>query len=204
MQLKRRAIAPARRARADRSSAAAERTALVAQACRLIESAETSPSLDGLAASAGMSSFHFHRVFKAETGLTPKAYASAFRARRLRQELNAPNGVGHGCDLRRRLQFQQSILRSPPSKLLGMRARDYRAGGTGAVIRFAVGQCSLGAILVAQSQRGICAILLDDDPDALVRELQDQFPKAQLIGGEAEFEQLISQVVASSKRPRSA
>jgi AraC family transcriptional regulator, regulatory protein of adaptative response / methylated-DNA-[protein]-cysteine methyltransferase len=189
-----------RRARADQSSAAAERTALVAQACRLIESAETPPSLDGLAASAGMSSFHFHRVFKAETGLTPKAYASAFRARRLRQELNAPNGsvtdAIYGAGFNSNSRFYEAS-----EQLLGMRARDYRAGGTGAVIRFAVGQCSLGAILVAQSQRGICAILLDDDPDALVRELQDQFPKAQLIGGEAEFEQLIARVVGFIEAP---
>jgi AraC family transcriptional regulator of adaptative response/methylated-DNA-[protein]-cysteine methyltransferase len=82
-----------------------------------------------------------------------------------------------------------------------MRARDYRAGGAGAVIRFAVGQCSLGAILVAQSQRGICAILLGDDPDQLVRDLQDQFPKAEIIGCDGDFEQLIAQVVGFIETP---
>ena len=76
-----------------------------------------------------------------------------------------------------------------------MRARDWRAGGAGVVIRFAVGQCSLGAILVAQSQRGICAILLGDDPDLLVRDLQDQFPKAEIIGCDGDFEQLVAEVV---------
>src|SRR5690606_30474924 len=83
----------------------------------------------------------------------------------------------------------------------GMPARDYRAGGAGAVIRFAVGQCSLGAILVAQSQRGICAILLGDDPDALVRDLQDQLPKAEFIGGDSEFEQLVAEVVGFIEAP---
>ncbi len=189
-----------RRSRADQTSAAAERAALAAQACRLIESSETPPNLDELAASAGMSSFHFHRVFKAETGLTPKAYASAFRARRLREELNAPNAsvteAIYGAGFNSNSRFYEAS-----DQLLGMRARDYQAGGTGAVIRFAVGQCSLGAILVVQSQRGICAILLDDDPDALVRDLQDQFPKAQLIGGDAEFEQLIAQVVGFIEAP---
>uniref|UniRef100_Q46S02 DNA-O6-methylguanine--protein-cysteine S-methyltransferase n=1 Tax=Cupriavidus pinatubonensis (strain JMP 134 / LMG 1197) TaxID=264198 RepID=Q46S02_CUPPJ len=92
-------------------------------------------------------------------------------------------------------------LPTASDQLLGMRARDYRAGGTGAVIHFAVGQCSLGAILVAQSQRGICAILLNDDPDALVRELQDQFPNAQLIGGDAGFENLVAQVVGFVEAP---
>ncbi len=86
-------------------------------------------------------------------------------------------------------------------QLLGMRARDYRAGGSGATIRFAVGQCALGAILVAQSQRGICAILLGDDPDRLVRDLQDQFPKAELIGSDGQFEQLIAQVVGFIEAP---
>jgi AraC family transcriptional regulator, regulatory protein of adaptative response / methylated-DNA-[protein]-cysteine methyltransferase len=189
-----------RRARGDRTTAAAERAAMVAQACRLIEAAETQPNLDELAGSVRMSSFHFHRVFKAETGLTPKAYASAYRARKLREELSAPNAsvtdAIYGAGFNSNSRFYEAS-----DQLLGMRARDYRAGGTGAVIRFAVGQCSLGAILVAQSQRGICAILLDDDPEVLVRDLQDLFPKAQLIGGDADFERLIALVVGFIEAP---
>ncbi|MBS0450035.1 MAG: bifunctional DNA-binding transcriptional regulator/O6-methylguanine-DNA methyltransferase Ada [Proteobacteria bacterium] len=189
-----------RRARGDQTAAAAERGALVAQACRLIETAETPPNLDELATQAGMSPFHFHRVFKAETGLTPKAYSSAFRARKLREELSTSEAsvtdAIYGAGFNSNSRFYETS-----AQLLGMRARDYRAGGTGAVIRFAVGQCSLGAILVAQSQRGICAILLGDDPDLLVRDLQDQFPKAQLIGGDAKFEQLIAQVVGFIEAP---
>jgi len=80
-----------RRARADQTSAAAERAALVARACRLIEASETPPQLDDLAIEVGMSPFHFHRLFKAETGLTPKAYSSAYRARKLREELSSPD-----------------------------------------------------------------------------------------------------------------
>lgn len=191
---------PSRRARGDQTSAAAERAVLVAQACRLIEAAETPPNLDELAAQAGMSSFHFHRVFKTETGLTPKAYSSAYRARKLREELSTQDAsvtdAIYGAGFNSNSRFYETS-----EQLLGMRARDYRAGGTGAVIRFAVGQCSLGAILVAQSQRGICAILLGDDPDLLVRDLQDQFPKAQLLGGDADFEQLIAQVVGFIEAP---
>jgi AraC family transcriptional regulator, regulatory protein of adaptative response / methylated-DNA-[protein]-cysteine methyltransferase len=189
-----------RRARADQTSAAADRAAVVAAACRLIESSETPPVLDELAARVGMSPFHFHRLFKAETGLTPKAYSSAYRARRLREELNAPKtsitDAIYGAGFNSNSRFYEAS-----DELLGMRARDYRAGGAGAVIRFAVGQCSLGAILVAQSQRGICAILLGDDPDALVRDLQDQFPKAEIIGRDGEFEQLIAQVVGFVEAP---
>lgn len=189
-----------RRAHADQTSAAAQRADVVARACRMIEDAETPPSLDALAAQARMSAYHFHRVFKAETGLTPKAYASAYRARKLREELSTPDAMVtdaiYGAGFNSNSRFYETS-----DQWLGMRAREYRAGGAGTVIRFAVGECSLGAILVAQSQRGICAILLDDDPDALVRELQDQFPKAQLIGGDQDFEQLVAQVVGLIEAP---
>lgn len=189
-----------RRPKADRTAAARARAALVAQACRLIETSETAPSLESLAMQAQMSPFHFHRVFKAETGLTPKAYATAYRGTRLRQQLAAADAsvtdAIYAAGFNSNSRFYETS-----DMLLGMRASDYRAGGSGAVIRFAVGQCSLGAILVAQSQRGICAILLGDDPDALVRNLQDQFPKAQLLGGDETFEQLVAQVVGFIEMP---
>jgi len=189
-----------RRASGDQTSAAAERAALVARACRLIEASETPPSLDDVAAEVGVSPFHFHRLFKAETGLTPKAYSSAYRARKLREELSSPDAsitnAIYDAGFNSNSRFYEAS-----EQLLGMRAREYRAGGTGAVIRFAVGQSSLGAILVAQSQRGICAILLGDDPDKLVRDLQDQFPKAEIIGCDGEFEQLIAQVVGFVEAP---
>jgi AraC family transcriptional regulator, regulatory protein of adaptative response / methylated-DNA-[protein]-cysteine methyltransferase len=86
-------------------------------------------------------------------------------------------------------------------QLLGMKPSDYKAGGTNTHIHFAVGQCSLGAILVAQSHRGVCAILLGDEPDALVRDLQDQFPKAELLGADPAFEQLVAQVVGFIEAP---
>jgi len=189
-----------RRAHGDQTSAAAERAALVARACRMIETSETPPQLDDVAAEVGMSPFHFHRLFKAETGLTPKAYSSAYRARKLREELSSPDAsitdAIYGAGFNSNSRFYEAA-----DDLLGMRARDYRAGGAGAVIRFAVGLCSLGSILVGQSQRGICAILLGDDPDKLVRDLQDQFPKAEIIGCDGEFEQLIAQVVGFIEAP---
>jgi len=151
--------------------------AVVTQACRLIESQGEMPDLDTLARSAGMSPSHFHRVFKAQTGLTPKAFASAHRARRLRAALNEP-GVSVTEAIYDAGFNASSRFYEHADRLLGMRARNYRNGGSGEVIRFAVAQCSLGAILVAQGERGICAIMMDDDPEVLVRDLQDQFPKA--------------------------
>ncbi|HWK71637.1 MAG TPA: bifunctional DNA-binding transcriptional regulator/O6-methylguanine-DNA methyltransferase Ada [Burkholderiaceae bacterium] len=190
---------PSRRAAADRTAAAAQRASIVAQACRRIENAEAPLGLDELAAWAGMSPFHFHRIFKAETGLTPKAYANAVRASRLRGELGTAGTV---TDAIYEAGFNSnSRFYEESAAILGMRPRDYRDGGQNASIRFAVGQCSLGAILVAQSQRGICAILLGNDPDLLVRDLQDQFPKARLTGGDEGFERLVAQVVGFIEAP---
>jgi len=139
------------RASGDQTAVAAQRAAVVAQACRLIESSETPPNLDGLAEEVGMSPFHFHRVFKAETGLTPKGYASAFRAHKLREELSEKGAkvtdAIYGAGFNSNSRFYAAS-----NGMLGMRARDYRAGGPNMQIRFAVGQCSLGAILVAQRQ----------------------------------------------------
>lgn len=189
-----------RRVGGDAGAAQARRAALVEQACRFIEAAQTPPALDTLAAQAGMSSYHFHRLFKAATGLTPKAYAQADRGQRLRHSLRTASASV--TDAIYSAGFESSSrFYETSNQLLGMAPSDYRAGGPGAVIRFAVGQCSLGAILVAQSQRGICAILLGDDANALVLDLQERFPKAQLLGGEPPFEQLVAQVVGFIEAP---
>ena len=82
-----------------------------------------------------------------------------------------------------------------------MTPTNFRSGGTGTSIRFAIGACSLGSILVAATAKGICAILLGDDPEALVRDLQDRFPKAQLVGGDPDFEQWVAKVVGFVEAP---
>ena len=190
---------PSKRASGDQTQLAAHHAQLVAEACRQIEQAETPPSLDALARRAGLSAFHFHRVFKAITGLTPKAYGSALRSRKVRDGLKGQHSVTdalYDAGFNSNSRFYESA-----DQLLGMKPSDYKAGGTNSEIRFAVGQCSLGAILVAQSQRGVCAILLGDDPDKLVRDLQDQFPKAELVGADRDFEQLIAQVVGFIEAP---
>jgi AraC family transcriptional regulator of adaptative response/methylated-DNA-[protein]-cysteine methyltransferase len=86
-------------------------------------------------------------------------------------------------------------------RMLGMTPTAYRAGGPSADIRFAVGECSLGSILVATSAKGVCAILLGDDPDALVRDLQDRFPRATFTGGDAAFEATVAKVVGLVEAP---
>jgi AraC family transcriptional regulator of adaptative response/methylated-DNA-[protein]-cysteine methyltransferase len=182
------------------SADAAARAALVAQACRWIEASETPPRLGELAERAGLPPSRFHRMFRAATGLTPRAYAAAHRAGRLREALRAPDAsitaAAYGAGFNASSRFYAAA-----DGLLGMPARDYRAGGRGASIRFAVGECALGAILVAQSQRGVCAILLGDDPDALAQDLQRRFPQAELRGGDAGFERLVARVVGFVEAP---
>jgi AraC family transcriptional regulator of adaptative response/methylated-DNA-[protein]-cysteine methyltransferase len=191
---------PCRRCRPDEAPRAGQQAALVAGLCRVIEAAEEAPTLDQLAQRAGLSAWHLHRLFKRVTGLTPRAYAAAHRAQRVRRELDEAGSVtaaiydaGYGSNGR---FYEES------NQVLGMTPTAWRGGGRDVQIRFAIGQCSLGAILVAQSGRGVCAIALGDDPEALVRELQDRFPRAQLIGGDAGFEQLVAQVVGFVEAPR--
>ena len=188
-----------KRAAADRTQVAAHHAQLVANACRHIEQAESPPSLEALSAQAGLSPFHFHRVFKAVTGLTPKGYVSAHRSRKVRDGLKGQHSVTdalYDAGFNSNSRFYESA-----NQVLGMTPSDYRAGGTNNEILFAVGQCSLGAILVAQSLRGVCAILLGDDPDTLVRDLQDQFPRANLVGADPSFERVIAQVVGFIEAP---
>jgi AraC family transcriptional regulator of adaptative response/methylated-DNA-[protein]-cysteine methyltransferase len=184
---------PCKRCRPDAPSLGDRRAALIADACRTIETAEAEPALRALARRAGLSQHHFHRIFKSVTGVTPKAYAAAHRRSRVRDALGKRPTVTEAIY---EAGFNSgSRFYASASELLGMTPSDFRDGGAHATIRFAVGECSLGAILVAASARGVCAIAIGDDPDALVRDLQDRFPRATLVGGDASFERVVAQVV---------
>lgn len=184
----------------DGSGLAEQHAAVIAEICRFIEAAEEAPQLEVLARKAGMSPFHFHRLFKSITGVTPRAYASAWRAERVRSELARPGtsvtSAIYGAGFNSNGRFYETS-----NEVLGMKPTDYRAGGTNTEIHFAIGECSLGAILVARSERGVCAILLGDNPDTLARDLQDRFPQASLIGGDAAFESLVAKVVGFVETP---
>ena len=167
--------------------------------CRLIENSETEPCLDELAHHAGLSIYYFHRIFKAVIRLTPKAYAAAHRTIRVRSELDRSTTVtaaiyDAGYNFNGRFY-------AASAQILGMTPSSYRAGGVNTEIGFAIGECSLGAILVAMSDRGVCAISMGDDPDALARDLQDRFPNVGLLGGHRDFEPFIAKVVGFVETP---
>ena len=190
---------PCKRCKPDGRSLEEENAVIVARACRLIEDSEETLSLSGLASTIGLSQSHLHRVFKSVTGLTPKAYATAHRGAKLRKGLVSSDSVteaiydaGYGSSSR---FYEKS------TGLLGMTPTQYRAGGLNEEIRFAVGESSLGAILVASSAKGVVAILLGNDPELLVRDLQDRFPRAKLIGADRDYESLVAQVVGLIEAP---
>ena len=184
---------PCRRCRPTEAPLDARRRQSVAAACRAIEASEVTPSLDELAAGAGVSRFHFHRLFKATTGVTPRAYALAHRAERVRRALTANARITDAI-------YDAGFGSAGPfyaaaDRTLGMTPSAFRAGGRGTRIRYGVGRCSLGSILVAASDRGVCAIWLGDDPDTLVGQLARHFPEASLAGPDDEFERWMTATV---------
>ncbi|MFV0382958.1 bifunctional DNA-binding transcriptional regulator/O6-methylguanine-DNA methyltransferase Ada [Paracoccus sp. (in: a-proteobacteria)] len=182
-------------------SAAEANASIIADACRIIQASEQLPKLDDLAARVGFSSHYFHRQFKAITGLTPRQWAAAHRARKVRARLqdnkNTVTRAIYDAGFNANSRFYETS-----DKVLGMTPTAFRAGGRDTDIRFAVGQSSLGAILVAESDRGVCAIAMGDDPEALVNDLQNRFPNANLIGGDKAFETRVAQVVGFVEAPQ--
>uniref|UniRef100_UPI003340DE1A bifunctional DNA-binding transcriptional regulator/O6-methylguanine-DNA methyltransferase Ada n=1 Tax=Castellaniella defragrans TaxID=75697 RepID=UPI003340DE1A len=197
---------PCRRCRPDLPPPANRRAALVARMCRYIETAGTPPTLQALAEAFGLSPHHLHRVFKAVTGVTPRAYGANCRARRLRDAL-AANGAGGSVRSMTEAIYEAgyqsgSRFYEESDQILGMAPQAFRQGGRGAIIRYAVDRCSLGAILVAASDRGICAILMGADADSLRNDLHDMFPHAERMDGDADFQHLVARVVTFVEAPR--
>src|SRR5260370_11789211 len=190
---------PCKRCKPNQPSRAEQNKDKIATICRLIEGSEGIPSLGKLAGEAKMSLYHFHRTFKAVTGLTPNGYAAARRSHRLHTTLERSTSVTEAI-------YEAGFNSSSPfykssNHLLGMTPSKCRAGGTGTDILFAIGECSLGSILVAQSERGVCAILIGDDPSFLINDLQDRFPRANLIGDKKGFEERIAKVIGLIEQP---
>jgi len=188
-----------KRCRPDRLGRADPQVEAVKRACERIASAEEAPALKALAQSAGLSPFHFHRVFKKVAGVTPKAFAAQMRARRAAERLTTAGTVTeaiYDAGFNSSSRFYETA-----TARLGMTPTEVRRGGEGAKIRFAVGESFLGAVLVAATEKGVCAIMLGDDPDALARALQDRFPRAELIGGDEKFERTVAVVVGLVEAP---
>jgi AraC family transcriptional regulator, regulatory protein of adaptative response / methylated-DNA-[protein]-cysteine methyltransferase len=191
---------PCKRCKPTEPSLAERHAGKVRQACRLIETADEAPKLDDLAEAVGLSPYHFHRLFKAALGVTPKAYATAHRHKRVRRELGQSPTVTqaiYDAGFNSNGRFYATS-----SEVLGMTPSQFRAGGADAEIKFAIGQSSLGLVLIAASDKGVCAIFFGDHPGGLARDLKKQFPQARLVGGDAGFEALAAKVIDFVEDPR--
>jgi AraC family transcriptional regulator, regulatory protein of adaptative response / methylated-DNA-[protein]-cysteine methyltransferase len=148
---------------------------------------------------AKLNESYIHRIFKAVTGLTPRAAVAQRTTRRegpLSEAGATVTAAIYGAGFNSSGRFHEAS-----NELLGMTPTNYRNGGKNIKVRFAVGECSLSSILVARSEKGVCAILMGDDPDALARNLQERFTTAENTGGDARFNALIARVIAFVEAP---
>jgi AraC family transcriptional regulator of adaptative response/methylated-DNA-[protein]-cysteine methyltransferase len=191
---------PCKRCKPNELALAGRHAAKIAEICRHIEATPDIQSLQEMASRAGLSLYHFHRLFKAITGVTPRAYAIAHRAKRVRDALAKPGATVTEAFYNAGFNSSGRFYETS-NEMLGMTPTTYRDGGGNIEICFAVGECSLGSILVARTNKGVCAILMGDDPDALARDLQDRFPRGRLTGGNAGFEKLAAKVIGFVEAP---
>jgi AraC family transcriptional regulator of adaptative response/methylated-DNA-[protein]-cysteine methyltransferase len=169
--------------------------AALEKALRLIDRAETPPSLDALAAGAGYSPYHFHRLFKRATGVTPAAYARGKRARNMTDSLAANGRVTDAI---------YDAGYSGPGRFyadakarLGMTPSAWRDGGRGETIRWATGETALGTMLVAATAKGICRLSFDEDE----AELRRRFPNARIERGGDGMADLLERAIAAVDAP---
>jgi AraC family transcriptional regulator of adaptative response/methylated-DNA-[protein]-cysteine methyltransferase len=190
---------PCKRCRPEAPPRSQRETTLIAAICRTIESAEEPPRLAELAASAGVSTYHLHRMFKRVVGVTPKSYAAAHRHQRLQNSLRAGSDVT-GAIYAAGFNSSGRFYEAAPD-LLGMKPSAYRNGGRGEAVWYAVGRGSLGRVLVAATERGLCAILLGDSPAELLADLKARFPNAALAKPPAGFSGWVEKVVRLVDHP---
>ena len=193
---------PCKRCQPDRAPLAERQAEAVSKACALIEAVDERPDFDGVARAVGMSRHHFHRIFKQTTGVTPGVYFNARRRARALDELSRAKTVTeaiYGAGYSSSSRFYETF-----APQLGLKPSAFAKGGAGEVIRFAVGECSLGSILVAATAHGICAIQFGDAPEPLIGALRGRFPKAELKGGDADFERVVAHVIGLVEEPERA
>ena len=192
-------LRPCKRCRPADGSPAERHVAAVQRACALLEKSETTPSLGELADAAGISRFHFHRVFKQITGATPRDYARTQRLGRLAEKLDAGKPVTEAIYASGFGSSSRAYEAAPAA--LGMTPGVRRRGGSGQTIRFVTVETPLGWALVAATGRGICMTGLADDRDSLVAALKQRFPAAVVVAGDGELKHWVDRIVGFITAP---
>ncbi len=176
--------------------------AVVQDACACIEASETMPSLQALARRAGYSRFHFLRMFRDHTGLTPRSYAEGVRARRLHQALAEGDRVAEAVA---EAGFgSESRVYEKTATLLGMTPGAARRGGQGETIRTAFADCPFGRLLVGATEKGVCFIGFAEPDAALLGDLRRRFPQAVITGDDTALERTVQAVLAFLQEPKQA
>jgi AraC family transcriptional regulator, regulatory protein of adaptative response / methylated-DNA-[protein]-cysteine methyltransferase len=184
---------PCKRCRPTDGSAASRHLAAIERACALLRNSETMPSLAELADAAGISRFHFHRVFKQITGTTPRDYARTHRLGQFGRRLAAGQPVAEAIYASGFGSSSRAYEDAPSA--LGMTPGARRRGGDGETIRFVTVSTPLGWALVAATERGICMTALGDDRDQLASALRQRFPAAEVIAEDAGLRQWADRIV---------
>lgn len=174
-------------------------SALVKQACKLFEQQGNSGDFKQIAAMLKISPYHFHRIFKQVTGVTPNFYARSVKARKFVENAKKDQSVTeafYAAGYNSSSRFYATTM-----SRLGMKPKVWKEGTYMQQIKFAIAETSLGSVLVAATNKGICAIQLGDDPQHLLEELQQRFQQAELIGADTEFETMVAAVIQLVERP---
>jgi len=171
--------------------------AVVRDAADAIEAAETPPTLDALAVRAGYSPFHFLRLFKAQTGLTPRAYAEAVRARRLAEAVAEGAGVAEAA-----FAVGYGSLRGAYAAAGGITPGRARRGGTGETITAAFAESPFGPLLVGATLRGVCFLGFAEPREALLADLRRRYPNATIVTDDRALADHVAAVLRFIERPR--
>lgn len=188
-----------KRCRPTDGSTASRHVAAIERACALLRNSDTAPSLGELADAAGISRFHFHRVFKQITGATPRDYARAHRLGRLADNLEAGRPVTEAIYASGFGSSSRAYDAAPTG--LGMTPGARRRGGAGETIRFVTVETPLGWALVAATGRGLCMTALADDRESLAAALQQRFPEAAVVAEDAELKGWADRIVGFITAP---
>ncbi|MEG3123226.1 bifunctional DNA-binding transcriptional regulator/O6-methylguanine-DNA methyltransferase Ada [Sphingomonas sp. GB1N7] len=167
----------------------------VARAVAVLEAAEEMMGLEELAQQVGYAPHHFHRLFKRATGVTPAAYARGLKAQRAARALSAEASVT--AAIYEAGYSAPSRFYEDGAKRLGMSPSAWKNGGAGVTIRWTIADTSLGKMLIAATDKGLCRIAFDEDDTALLL----RFPKAEIAPGGAALADLAARVVASVESP---
>jgi AraC family transcriptional regulator, regulatory protein of adaptative response / methylated-DNA-[protein]-cysteine methyltransferase len=179
-----------------------QQTNAISQACRIIDEAQERMSLTNLAAQVGLGAHHFHRVFKDVTGLTPQDYFKARQIAQIGQSLSSTSSVTaaiYDAGFSSSGRFYESS-----NAMLGMTPKAFKSGGSGEAIRVSIRTCSLGLVLIAATQRGICTIEFGDNEKLLTDRLSARFPNAILLSKNPQFDEWLEQVLAYIEMPTKA